>query len=818
MFRNYLAATVRNLLRNRLFSSIGILALGIGMAVALICALLIRQDLSYEHFIPGYARTYLAASSLTPAGRQTMYGPETPGFVAAGLKNRFPEIEAVARLVPGEVRIRYGDRLTRREVYWADPAVFKVLPLPVRRGSLRDALHRPDGAVLPASVAAQFFGSEDPIGRTLNVNDHLFTVRAVIDDLPSNATNLKSGIFLSGLGEFSEVSQCDRNDVENLKNGAITLCGFTYFRLRPGADIGLVHQGEEALVKSLPSFGPMMSAGYPSFRIDEVNLFEGLSPGARSRLAEIGAVGLLILIAGAVVYVNLATARASRRAKEVGVRKVCGASNGQLLVQFMGEALMFALFAALLAVSLTELMLPFVDRVLERHLEFSYWRRPGMLAWIALGGCSVGIAAGIYPALVLSAFRPKDVLKGLIALPYATFVRQSLVVVQFAILIALVIAALVVFRQRDYATHEALRLRTDQMLALAAPCADPLLTELRRLPGVASASCSDSSLFTAQAFTRTRLLDGNPIVLNVTAVDFSTFEAYGIQVLAGAIEPRDSDGSRAATGSRVIINESAVKALGFASPQAAVGQVLPIADEVGEGAAPAPERIVVAVIPDFALEVVKAIRPTVYSPVPHQSTHIEFLDRPTEDLSWTPSLIHLKLKGHDIPETLKGIDRTWKALLGSAGSDPTPLRRFFVQQYVENLYQTVLSQAKTFAAFSLVAVMLACLGLLGLAAATAEKRMKEIGVRKALGAGRWDILSLLLKHFSIPVLWASLLAWPVSAWLLHRWLEGFANHIELGPWLFVQATAVAFLANFATVTGYTWSVAAAPPTLALRYQ
>jgi putative ABC transport system permease protein len=818
MFENYLAAALRNLLRNRGYSAIGILALGIGLAVALICVLLIRQELSYEHFIPGYERTYLAASSLTPAGRQTMYGPETPGFVAAGFKNRFPEIQATARLVPGEARLRSGDRLARREVYWADPDAFQVLPLPARQGDLQAALRRPDGMVLPRSVALQFFGDADPIGRTLHVDDHLFTVRAVIKDLPLNATNLKSGIFLSGLAEFSGLSECDRNDAENLKSGAITLCGLTYFRLRPGANIELIHQGEAALVRSLPSFGPMMVAGYPAFRIDEVNLFEGFNPGARSRLAEIGAVGLLILIAGGVVYVNLATARASRRAKEVGVRKVCGATAGQLVVQFMGEALIFAVFATLLAVSCAELALPFVDRILDRHLEFSYWREPGLLLWIALGGAGVGIAAGIYPSLVLAAFRPKDVLKGLIALPHAILIRQGLVVVQFSILIAVVIAALVVFRQRDYATHEALRLQTDQMLALAAPCADPLLVELRKLPGVADAACSDSSLFTAQAFTRATLRDGKPIVVNVTSLDFSAFDAYGVAFLAGTRESRDSDGSAALSNSRVAINEAAVHAFGFTSPAAAIGQPLPIAAEVGEGSESAPPRIIVAVIPDFALEVVKPIRPTVYSPMLHHSGSVEMTDHPTEDLSWVPSLIHVKLKGHDIPETLTGIDRLWRALMGTRGSEPVPLRRWFVQQYVETLYQAVLSQAKTFAAFSLVAVLLACLGLLGLAAATAEKRMKEIGVRKALGAGRWNILSLLLQQFSMPVVWASLLAWPVSAWLLHRWLEGFANHIALAPLVFIEATALAFIANFATVAAYSWRVAAAPPTLALRYQ
>jgi putative ABC transport system permease protein len=820
VFRSYLFAALRNLARHRLYTLISVTGLSIGIAIATLAALILHQELTYDHFIPGYERLFVAASRLSPADRTPIYFPQTPGFIAASMRRLFPEIENTARLTENRVKLAHGQQSSYESVYWADPSFFELFRLPARAGNLLQALREPDSAVLTTSMARKYFGDENPLGQTLTVNgEHSVKVTAVIDDLPVNHSILERGVFLSGAAPYSGLSECDRNDIENAKHEAVSLCGITFFRLHNMNALTRLQRDEHLLLDDFPGKPSMMDGGTTFIRVDQMHLFEGLHPGARARLTEITAIGLLILFTACVVYVNLATARSARRATEVGVRKACGADRSTIMVQFLGESALFVLFATVLAVSMIELSLPQLNALLDIHVQFEYWRHPQLLAWIGVGALLLAVAAGAYPAMVLSSFRPRDVLKGNIAISGGTRLRQGLVISQSAILIMLLIAGQIVYRQRDFASHEALRLNTDQVLAISSACQQAFVDGARNLPGVQAVACSKRALLSNDSFCNCQLKDGTPFAVNDTELDFDAFKLYGIKLLAGTVIAQDSDGTSARAGTRLIINEALRRGLGFATASAAVGQ--PFLLKNGDGSDRAPDALISAVVPDFAFEAVtEQVRPTAYWPLSHDPPKPDISDHSDNgalDEGW--NLIHLKLTGRSIPDTLQMIDTLWADTSHSlGGNEMRPIHRYFIQDYIEGLYRGILKQAQAFAFFSVIAIILASLGLLGLAAANAERRTKEIGIRKAMGAGRGDILRMLLRQFTLPVLWASLLAWPIAALLMSRWLQSFTQHVALAPRYFLVASGLALILSLLTVSAHAWRVASADPIAALRYE
>jgi len=800
MLRNYLAVALRNLVRNRLYSGISILALAVGLCVATLAGVTLRNEFTYEHFIPGSERIYLAPQLAAPTGHPPLYNYTSPSFVAALLRLNFPQISAVTRLAPDEVHLRHERTTARETVYWADPNAFDLLPLPVFAGDLRKALRRPDGIVLTRSVAQKYFGRADPIGQPILLDDvHPMTVTAVLDDLPINGTTLESGIFASGLAAYSALSKCDQNAPGEASRNAVALCGRMYVQLEPGTRVDRLQRAIDGfLPRFYPKF-PGMTLAVRLIPIDRVHLFEGLNPGMEARLAAIGAVALAVLFTACVVFVNLSTARSVRRALEVGVRKVCGASRAELIRQFLGESLVYVAIAACLALALADLALPYVNAFLDSAGRLDFAHDAALVATAVAGILVVGVLAGAYPAFVLSAFRPSAVLKGSAPGPGGDLARKSLVVLQFAVLIGLLIGATVIYRQHLYATRAALRVETDQMLLLRSPCRPAVLNELRALPGVRGANCSTEPWLDRRSFLNARLQDGGMLAIDSTALDFGVFGLYGIKPLAGRLPTDDQNNlGPMQNASQIVINESAARSFGFKTPAAAIGQRPPFVG--GEGQAPSE---IVAVVPDFAFDAgLHKVRPALY-------------EGSTPDDRARYGLISVKLRGRDIPQTLEAIDRI-SAGTGSAADSPP--ERFFLNQYIESLYLAVLREARVLGIFAAVAIVLACLGLVGLSAATAESRTREIGIRKAFGADSTDILQMLLWQFSKPILWANLIAWPVSAVLLNRWLEGFADHIDLSPPTFVAAAAVALIIALLTVAAHASAVARAKPVEALRYE
>ncbi|HEY6457823.1 MAG TPA: ABC transporter permease [Steroidobacteraceae bacterium] len=802
MFRNYLAAALRNLARNRLYAVINVVGLGVGFAAAILVALYVHHELSFEDFIPGYQRIYRISSALVvpDAGSnaiEDLGGSET----GPKLKLAFPQIEALTRLSNtfGGENLRRGNVETREDrFYWADPNFFDVVPLPALAGDLKSALERPDGLVLTRRMARKYFGRDLPLGETLQINRKItMQVRAVLADLPSN-THLNTEVFASAKAIPDP-------------RGMSAYRAYTYMRLATGASPDTLRQGFKKWVdKTMPE--PTFGQKENSFRLNlvpisaihlrEPGAFAMTPAGDPRALRAIAIVGVLILFIAVINFVNLMTARAARRAIEVGVRKAAGACRRDLLTQFMGESILFSALGMLLAVAWVELLLlPHLNALLDRALVFDYWHWP-VLGELIAAALVVGLLAGLYPAMVLSAYRPTAVLAGGKTPESGSGrLRQALVVVQFAILIGLAVATGNIYRQTLFGLRQGLRFDKEQLLSIQLPIGDcegsAFVAEVARLPGVRASACSMDFLnnFGSASY---RSPDGRTVTLQNSLVGAGLFELLGFKPVAGRffVARREADIlpamrlQQATVAYHVIVNETAARRLGFANPQDAIGKIFTLGSTE--------RREIIGVVPDFSRDSVR-----------HSIDPVFF-----EYSSGWFSQLNVKLVGREVPQTLQQIDRLWNQQPRISG----PISRSFFDQYVQNLYSELERQTTIFTVFAAVALFLAALGLFGLTAFTVERRTREIGVRKALGAETGNILRLLLWQFARPVLWATAIAWPVTAWLMHRWLQGFAYRTELSPWVFIASAVAAVVIALLTVTAHAVLVARAKPVAALRYQ
>jgi len=599
----YFAAAIRNLLRNKLYSGIGIFGLATGLSAALSAALVLRDQLSYDHFVAAYERTYRVISVLVPQGRAEDYSPATHNSVAGLLKLQFPEIAAATRLAEQHVTLRRARVEANETIYWADPNLFTTLPMPVHAGNLETALSHPDTIVLTRSAALKYFGRDAPLGETLELDhQHSLRVTAIIADLPAQ-TQFVSGIFASGASAYSELKHLDADPANTPDSPSFRVTVATFLRLAPGATPERIQNQMPKLMSAIwPRRPPGLGATMKLIRLDKFHLFPGFNPEAGSRLAGTTLIGALILALACINFVNLATARSVRRAREVSIRKACGADRATLIVQFLAESLLHVALAMGFAVVIAEWTLPYINTFLDTNVELEYWRSPVVIAWIGVGAVLLAVLAGLYPAFVVSAFRPATVLRGTLTHSRsANRLWQGLVVLQFAALIGLMIATAVVYRQKIFATRNTLRVPTDQILLIESPCNSAFRSELQRLPGVRGVGCSADSILTGRSFDNIRLRDGGAQAISVVGVGEGVLELYGLQPVAGRFfssgaEAAATDGPARSQAQRLIINQTAVQALGFGTPAAAIGQSLQLSGGTGE---------IIGVVPDFSLESVR---------------------------------------------------------------------------------------------------------------------------------------------------------------------------------------------------------------------
>jgi putative ABC transport system permease protein len=802
MFRNYLAAALRNLARNRLYGGINIIGLAVGFAAAILIGLFVRDEFTYDTFIPDHQNVYRVSTIRLVPGRSPIFVPVSAPDVAAWLKLDFPGVQSVARLASEQVGLRRGNVEASDDIAWVDPDFFDVLPMRGLAGNLRTALARPDAIVLTRQMARKYFGRDNPIGEMIEINrQHSLQVTAVLMDLPSN-THLDFKIFASGRAPYSRLAVLDAMPRTPIEKPWDTL---TYVRLSPRTPIA-------ELTRALPDFVDR-HLPLPAFARGSIALQLTLIPitaihlyghGAATADYALAAIGALTVLLASLNFVNLTTARATRRAIEVGIRKASGATRTDLVIQFIGESMIYVTLSMVLALALVEVLMPRFNAFLGRTILFDYWHSPDLAAGIAAAVVLVGTLAGAYPALVLSAFPPAWVLKSRSGSPQGPQgLREALVILQFAILMGLAISTGILFQQTNFATHDSLRLDKDQVLLIRGSCAKTFKDEVSALPGVRAASCSWFAPFANTVSIPTRLQNGQQLTIHESVVDIGFLELYGFKPLAGRFfsnahaEDTPPEDPTLPLRLPVVINETAQRQLGFATPADAIGQRVPLMllrslnDELSDEF-PAD---IIGVVADFPMGSIQdPVRPTVFYVLPNLF-----------------QLMSVKLSGRQIPETLASIELLWKKL-----GTPRPMSYFFFDQQVENTYRDMIRQTQIMTALEAVALLIACLGLFGIAAFSSERRTQEIGIRKVMGAETRDIMRLLLWQFSKPVLYANLIAWPVAALIMHHWLQGFAYHVPLDPRLFIATTLLTLIVALATVSAHCWPVARAKPAAALR--
>jgi putative ABC transport system permease protein len=827
MFRNYLSAAIGNIGRNGLYAAITILGLGVSFAAAILIGLYVRDEYGFDRFIPGYERVYRLEFDLTLPGQKPRAIDGTVSSVAGNFRLDFPEAEQVARLTVTDTSLKKGDVAIGERVVWADPGFFKVMPLPVLAGDANAALEAPDGLALTREMARKYFGEDAPIGRTLMVNTGLHTgastldgfhpmrVLAVLKDIPAN-THLHATVFAAARAPYSLMTLDDQHP------SPFNIEQMTYVRLKPGISAAAL----DARVKAFGQRrypGPGGSPTAQHYRLMPLQTLHFTSGGGagggifrqkgdRNVDAAVAAVGVLIVLIAAINFITLMTARATRRAVEVGVRKAAGARRRDLIAQFMGEALIYVVLAMILAVALAELALPAANAFLQRTMVMNSLKDPTLTLAILGGDLFTAVLAGVYPSLVLSAFGPASALKGGATQPAGSAaVRRVLVVAQFAILIGLIVMTGTIYRQTRFALNDALRLDTSQVAEISGPpCRSAFAKEVAALPGVKATSCASYvALGRSMSNSIVTMPDRTQRTVQAATVDVGFFEIHGLKPLAGRFFSKgqgpdmvlDQLHPGPEVQPTVVLNESAARLLGFARPADAVGKTISwtrwsASPDMTKLPSPRPSQVV-GVVRDFTLGSIRtAIEPTVY--------HVE--------PGWT-GMVLAKLDGRAIPDTLAAIDRLWRRT-GQAG--PTDIT--FEDQSVQFLYQDVITQGVVIAICAGLAILIACVGLFALAAFTTERRTKEIGVRKAMGASTLDVVTLLLGQFSQPVLWANLIAWPVAWWAMNQWLHGFAYRVDLPVWLFLAAMILAVAIALVTVSFQSLMAARARPATALRYE
>jgi putative ABC transport system permease protein len=797
MLRSYLRIAARNILRHKSYAAINIGGLTIGVLCCLLILTYIRYEQSFDTFFPHADRVYRITEYQTFPGKDRQHVAVTAGLMAHTMKQEFPEVEAATRLVEwGKMVLRLGDQSVASEhVVYADSNFFSFFGFRLLSGDPTTALQAPYSIVLSRSFAGRLFGIEDPIGRSLTESHGIpLKVTGVVEDPPEN-----SHIQFDLLMSWSSTTTAATAQYYSWMNNWRTQGTYSYLRLTHQADV-------EALQKRFPDFvKEHMPERVDSYVLSLQPLLDihlrssdlvydfNAAKGDATTVIVMSWIAIFILLIACVNFMNLATARSMQRAREVGMRKVVGAYRAQLVGQFFAESLLVAVMATGLGLLALEFLLPGFSRLAGRSLSFDIVRDP-MLLIGALGiAVLAGLVAGSYPALHLSAFRLADVLKGSTTRgKRGTNLRRALVVLQFAIAVTLIVGTLVIRKQLDYVLHARLGFDKEQLLVIDRPGPknqfDGVRAELLRNSAIVDVTGSSRvpgrNMPTYTAYPQVGNGDQR-WDLPILDVGYHFLDTYRIDLLQGRnfLPQFPADGQKS-----LIINETMARKLGW---QSAVGK------QIRLGSPDAPARTVIGVVRDF---------------------HVKSLHDEIEPLmlDYDPSSIYYltaRIQPGKIPEALTFIRSVVERV-----SPGTPFQYSFLDDEFNNMYHSDEQTAEIVGIFSFLAILVAALGLFGLASFTAEQRTKEIGIRKVLGASVSGLVSLLTREFVLLVLIANVIAWPITYLLMSRWLEEFAYRINIGLWSFVLAGVIAILIASATVSYQAIKAALANPVEALRYE
>jgi putative ABC transport system permease protein len=808
MFKNYLKITFRNLKRHKGYSLINIAGLSVGMACFILILLFAMYEFSYESHHQNANRIYRVnvEQHLTD---QVFRAQTSPVPLAEALYNEIPEVISFTRFQSLRTfLVRHEDnRYYENEVVFADHGALEMFTFPILKGDKTTALKEPNTVVLTEEMATKYFSSQDPIGKSLAVENNLIgkmsvMVTGVMKNHPKNS-NIQSNILIS-MESLRDVAP-----PAAYWNNWLTQQIVSYVMLPESHSVVEVEKKiAEVFAKHQREDDTRV------LKLEQLKRMHLYSPIANTRDIQtiyiFLATGLLILLIACINFMNLSTARSANRAKEVGMRKVVGAMRKQLIQQFFGETLLFSAFSMMLSLALVFVFLPSLNNLTGQFIQFSDIGRSEIVLSLTGIVILVGLLSGSYPALFLSAFQPTSVLKGIYKTGRKGSVfRKVLVIFQFSITIALIVCTFILGRQLQFMRNKALGFKKDQILVISNNSAEgsrniqPLKTAFLKNPrilGVCGSLQLPSRIGMYNNVTWEGAPEGKEIELIHNSVDYDFIDTYEIELIAGRNFspefPTDRRNTRGTGGDShnaggVILNEEAVQRFGWEDP---IGKK--VIQTYGKARYP---YTVVGVIKDF---------------------HFSSLREAIQPMNLFLSLgsnryISVNMQTQNIPETLSFIEETWNKIYPNL-----PMDYYFLDSVFERLYRSEERLQRLFGYFSALAIFIACLGLFGLASFAAEQRTKEIGIRKVLGSTVSGIIRLLSREFTILVLVANVIAWPIAYLVSRAWLKSFAYRISINSQYgyFVAAAVLAFLIAWMTVSFQAIKAAHANPVDSLRYE
>ena len=809
MIKNYLTVAIRNLMRHKLYTSINVLGLAIGLACGILILLYIQQEFAVNRSHTLSDRIYKVIREQR-GSTQTSYTEGTSGALSPVLEETFPEVETTVRIWRWTVSVQYGERKDRYLLALVDDNFLDVFNFPLIKGDSETAFRTPYSAVITDDMAQHLFGDMDPMGQTVSIDNRSFPGEYTVTGIVK-APHLSSGLYFQILSTTIPPVE-ETQEVWILWRPTQSWRPVkTFVLLKAGQNAETLQAKMQPLIKQYMGDEVAEKNTYYLQPLHRVYLYgeSDFNPAADSPMRHIymlAAIGLIVVVIACVNFTNLATARAVTRKREVGVRKVVGAHRPQLMVQFLSESLLLTCAALLIALALVELCLPLFNQFVRGNLHLNAATviigAPAVLALTLL----VGLLGGWYPAFFLSSFRPVTALKSSASSSSgSTGLKKGLVVFQFGMSILLVICTLIVYQQLRYIETKDMGFARDHIVSLpifvpdfaGEPNPQKRLSARHQMvkqvflehPNILSASALRYEITGYSGRLRLAWPDGDPTkerTIRINEVDDTFFETFEIPVLRGRPFSADvaSDTSQA-----IILNETAVRLLGWEDDPIGKQIVLPAYDNLS--------LTVIGVVKDYHnLTLREEIAP------------MGFLARWKMFYS-----LALRIRPENTAQTVSFLETQWKHFVPDA-----PFEYHFLDELIDWVYFNEQLTGKMLGVFSLLAIFVACLGLFGLAAFMVQSRTKEIGVRKVLGASTPHLVMLLSREFIFLVLLANLIAWPIAYYLMRDWLSGFAYQTDLNVLPFVASAIMALIIAFGTVSLQAIRAARSNPIDALRYE
>lgn len=821
MIRNLLLTAIRSLKKNKFFSFLNIIGLSIGMSVFLLIAQYVQFEESFESFIPEAEDIYRV--TLTSYRNNELVFSSAENYPGAGpaLKSELPEIEGYARLynmgyknnviITNEEAKPDPIALRQKRFLYADSSFLLLMGYPLVSGDAKTALAEPLTAVVSQEYATLYFGNENPMGKSLRLqdddnNNELVKVTGVFKTLPAN-THLKFDVLFSyktlfGRGEGSR----ERYDQAWWRKDM-----YTFIKVRPGTDPKTLESKFAAVVdKYSPGLKERNQRDILALQpLKSIHLNSTLSEEAEANgdvriVLFLGLIGVFVLVIAWINYVNLSTAKAMERAKEVGVRKVMGAFKFQLIRQFLVEASLINMLSILIALLLVGLALPYFNSVSGLQFTWIDLAQPWFIGLIAILWAMGTFLSGFYPAVVLSSFRPVTVLKGKLKNSMSGIVlRKALVVMQFMASVALIAGTLIVYQQLNFMMNRDLGMNIDQVMVVERPgiaaedrnafnsAIDVFRNEVKKDQSIEAIAISVTIPGKQREYKAGVKKYGSPddeiVTLRANSMDYNFLDVFKMKLLAGRAfaeeYPNDGDTS-------VIVSESAARLLGFKEPDDAIGQTITVAQWEWT-------PIIVGVVNDYhQVSLKKNLDPMIFYCSPYGGEYYSF-----------------RVKTDNLSSTIEHVRQSWqKAFPGN------PFEYFFLDDYFNRQYENERKFGKLFTTFAALAMIVGCLGLFGLSAYTATQRTKEIGIRKALGSTDQGIFVLLSKEYVKLVMLSVVLATPLVWYLMNNWVESFPYRASISWVIFLIAGLTVLVVSLLTVSFQTIKAARTNPVDSLRYE